>query len=126
MSIKVTYYRQNKDERSNVVGYLGLYLDDLDLYLSCRYVRRKDGGFFVSSHSEEYQDKNGNKAYNNHFWFGKKFGGAFQEKAQHSIHAYIDAMQEKQREQQVPPPQQQAQAPTSQVQFHEQDAGVPF
>ena len=118
MTIKVTYYRQNKDERSNVVGYLGLYLEELDLYLSCRYVRRRDGGFFVSSHSDEYQDRDGNKAYNNHFWFGKRLGGAFQERAQHAIHAYLDAKR------QQPPPQQQQ--PPAEQYPDEPNAELPF
>lgn len=126
MTMKVTYYRQNQDQNSSVVAYLGLYLENIDLYLSkLRYIRKRDGGFFISFPSEKYTDKEGKGAYQNYCWFGKKFGDSFQKKAHDVINAYIEENQHKIQE------QEQSQKPAQQTQSFdnyssEQDAELPF
>jgi len=100
MSIKVTYYKQNLDPNSSVVGFLGLYIESMDLYLSkLRYIRNKNGGFFVAPPSEKYTDKEGKQCFQNYFWFGKKMADGFQKAASKAIDAHI---KESSQAQQIP------------------------
>lgn len=91
MSMRVTYYRQNKDKNNSLVAVFGLYLESLDLYFSgLKYVRMKNGGFVAFPPSEKYTGKDGKDAYQKYFWFGKRFSEHFQKQAHAAINAYVE------------------------------------
>lgn len=123
MSMKVTYYRQNTDEKSNVVAHFGLYLESLDLYFSgLKYVRMKNGGFVAFPPSEKYTGKDGKDAYQKYFWFGKKLSDHFQKQAHSAINAYI-----KEKQIEIEKPAEQVQEPIAFDSYQDEpDAELPF
>jgi hypothetical protein len=123
-----------QDPKTNVVANLGLYIEDLDLYISkLTYVRKKCGGFFVSYPYEKYQDREGKNVYQNYCWFGKRLGTEFQEGAHKAINEHIANLQKKPIEPTAPvepnPPEtftHHPSLPDAKYYLAEPDAELPF
>lgn len=84
-----------KDQKSSTVAMVNFYLPKLDLHLDkCRYIRKKDGNFFVSYPSEKVQNANEDPKYFPYFYFGKKTNDKFQSAAQKAIQEYMQKKKE--------------------------------
>ena len=110
MSMKVTYYKQNESTNSSVVGYFGLHLEKMDMYLSkMKYIRNKNGGFFVAFPSEKYTNKDGEEKYSPYFCFAKATNERFQSSAKKALEEYFNEHQKAQEA----PEQHYSEEPTS-------------
>lgn len=90
MPIKVTYYQPNPREDAKIVATLGLYFDQIGLYLSnCRLIRNNQGGYFVASPAEQIQKSDGSQEYKNVWWFDKTKNPNFQKQAMEAITMFI-------------------------------------
>lgn len=88
--INVTHYKQINDPKSNVVALVNFYIDDWDLHLNgCRYIRKRNGGFFVAYPSDKKERENGEPSYYPWYAFGKRVHGRFQSSSQKAINEYI-------------------------------------
>ena len=87
MKARVTYYKPNQG--GGVMAYLGLYIEDYDLYLSkLRLIRTRHGGYFIAPPSDKFTTPEGTSQYANHFWFGKTNAKPFQQAASLAIQEY--------------------------------------
>lgn len=89
--LKVTHYKPINDHRSNVVALVNFYWEDADLHLNgCRYIRKRNGGFFVSYPSKKVEKENEQPSYFPYYCFGKVKNDRFQSGAQRAIAEYIN------------------------------------
>lgn len=89
--IKITYYRENNDPESSVVGYFGLYIDagEWDFYFSkLRLINNKEGGRFIAPPSEKFTTSEGIEKYANFFWAGSKSKDKFQKEVIKAINEW--------------------------------------
>lgn len=94
MKAKVTYYRPNNE--GGVIAYLGLYIEEFDLYFSkLRLIRTKNNGLFVAPPSEKFIAPEGTAKYANFFWFGKAKSQEFQDAASIAISQYAKTLSQK-------------------------------
>lgn len=90
MSIKVKNYTSNQDNNSSVVGFVSFFIPEWGLHLnSCKYIRNKDGGFFIGFPSKEKDDK-----FFPYFCFEGNAGKRFQEAAKKAIEDHISKLSE--------------------------------
>lgn len=92
--LKVTHYKPTNDPRSNVVAMVNFYVEEWDLHLNgCRYIRKRNGGFFVSYPSKKVEKENEEPSYFPYYCFGKEKNSRFQSGAQRAISDYINKNQ---------------------------------
>lgn len=91
MPIKCTYFRQNLDQTSSVVGTLGLHIEEWDLYFSkCKMIRTNEGKYFIAPPAEKNIDpETGENKYSNYWWFGKSASERFQKSAVDAVNSFI-------------------------------------
>jgi len=93
--LEITHLFKIKDAKSSTVAIVNFYLPNLDLHLQkCRYIKKKDGNFFVSYPSEKTQNASEEPKYFPYFYFGKKTNDKFQSAAQKAIQEYMQKKKE--------------------------------
>ena len=88
MSLQIKNYTRNLDSNSNVVGFVSFHIPEWGLHLnSCKYIRNKNGGFFIGFPSKEKDDK-----YFPYFCFDAAQAKRFQESGKKAIEEYLAKM----------------------------------
>ena len=86
MGIEVTSYSPVNDPNSNVVGYVNFYVHEWGMHLNgCKYIRNRNGGFFVGFPSKEYKNDAGETKYAPYYCFKGENSRNFQEGARKAI-----------------------------------------
>lgn len=86
MSLQIKSYTRNPDQNSNILGFVSFYIPEWGLYLnSCKYIRNKNGGFFIGFPSKEKDDK-----YFPYYLFDADKNKRFQESARKAIEEYLN------------------------------------
>lgn len=88
MSLQIKNYTRNLDSNSNVVAFVSFYIPEWRLHLnSCKYIRSKNGGFFIGFPSKEKDDK-----YYPYFCFEGDASKRFQDSARKLIEEHLAKM----------------------------------
>lgn len=89
MGIQVQKYLPCTSDKNNIVAIVSFYIPEWGLYLNdCRYIRKKNGGFFVGFPSKKVE-MNGEDKYYNYYGFEGETGTRFQSAAQKAITDFI-------------------------------------
>jgi hypothetical protein len=89
MSLKVTRYSPYRSTKSNVVAFVSFHIPEWGLYLNdCKYIRKKNGGFFISFPARKIESDDGEK-YISYFSFEKEALDRFQNSAEKAIQNFI-------------------------------------
>lgn len=92
--LKIKNYTPSNDVRSSVVATVDFYITDWGLHLNCcRYIRKKNGGFFVGFPSYNKDKDNPTPQYEPFYAFDKDKNDRFQSAAQRAINEWINTQQ---------------------------------
>jgi len=88
--IEVKNYFQNQDKNSNIVATINFYIPEWGLYLNkCKFIRKKNGGFFIGFPSEKKEGVGEEVKYFPYFFFDKDKADRFQSAAQKAVDKWI-------------------------------------
>jgi len=88
--LKIKNYTPTNDPQSSTVGYVSFYVTDWGLHLNgCRYIRKRNGGFFVAYPSRKIEKDGQDPEYMPYFTFDKDRNDRFQSAAQKAINEWI-------------------------------------
>jgi hypothetical protein len=89
MALQIAKYVHCASDKNNIIAIVSFYIPEWGLYLNdCKYVRKKNGGFFIGFPSRKV-DVNGEDKYFNYFAFEGEAGTRFQSAAQRAIEEHI-------------------------------------
>jgi len=88
--LKVTHYQPIQVEESKVIGIVKFYIPEWGLHLNdCRYIRKKNGGFFIGFPSKRHEEEGQETTYAPYFTFDKDRLDRFQSSGQKAINEWI-------------------------------------
>jgi len=88
--LKVTHYQPVEDPNGSVVGIVNFYIPEWGLHLNeCRYIRKKNGGFFVGFPSKRKEIEGQQPTYFPYYNFDKDKLDRFQSASQKAINEWI-------------------------------------
>jgi len=93
--LEITSYYPTGDERSSVVALVNFFIPEWGLHLNgCKYIRKKNGGFFVGYPSKKVEKENADAQYFPYFAFERDRNDRFQSAAQKAIDKHIKQKRE--------------------------------